>query len=60
MDKLLLLFITIILFICCEQEGKNYRCSAGNPGIFPTPSGCIESENGEFETIKDCENYCKY
>jgi len=58
--KLLLLFIALVFFIGCEQEGTNYRCSAGTPGIFPTPSGCIESENGEFETMEDCEISCEH
>ena len=49
-----------MLFFGCEQEGTHYRCSAGTPGIFPTPSGCIESENGEFETMEDCEAACEH
>ena len=57
---IILLSFSLIVLICCEQEGTNYRCSAGTAGIFPTPSGCIESENGEFETIQDCESSCKY
>tara|TARA_B100000902_G_scaffold393861_1_gene448966 strand:+ start:3305 stop:3484 length:180 start_codon:yes stop_codon:yes gene_type:complete len=58
--KKILLIITLICFFGCEQSGTHYRCSAGNPGIFPTPSGCIESENGEFETMEACQNSCKY
>ena len=49
-----------MFFFSCEQEGTHYRCSTGTPGIFPVPSGCIESENGEFETMEDCENSCKH
>jgi uncharacterized protein YcfL len=60
MKKLLLLFILLILLVGCEQEGTHYRCSEGTPGIFPTPSGCIESENGAFETMEDCEIACEY
>ena len=60
MKKILVLFIPLICLFSCEQEGTNYRCSAGTPGIFPTPSGCIESENGDFETMEDCESNCPY
>ena len=60
MKKLLLILVPLILLIGCEQEGTHYRCSAGSPGIFPTPSGCIESENGQFETMEDCQTSCKH
>ena len=58
--KKLLLFIPLVLLFCCEQEGTHYRCSAGTQGLFPTASGCIESENGEFETMEDCEISCEH
>ena len=60
MKNIILLFSSLVFFFSCEQPGTNYRCSTGTPGIFPTPSGCIESENGEFATIEDCENSCDY
>ena len=60
MKKLLFVFIPLIFLFSCEQAGTHYRCSAGTPGIFPTPSGCIESENGEFETMEACEHSCQY
>ena len=61
MKKLLLILIIPFVLLCgCEQEGTHYRCSAGTQGIFPTPSGCIESENGEFETMEDCEAACEH
>ncbi len=60
MKKILWLLIPTLFLFSCEQPGTNYRCSAGQPGIFPNPSGCIESETGEFETKEDCENSCKY
>ena len=59
MKRILLLFVPFIFLFSCEQPGTHYRCSAGTPGIFPTPSGCIESENGEFETLEECESSCK-
>ena len=59
MKKLLLLF-TLMFFCACEQAGTHYRCSAGTQGLFPSPSGCVESENGEFETMEDCEAACEY
>jgi len=60
MKKLLILTSVILFSISCEQAGTHYRCSAGMPGIFPSPSGCVESENGEFSTMEDCENSCEY
>ena len=60
MKMLLILFIPLVFLFSCEQEGTHYRCSSGTPGIFSIPSGCIESENGEFETMVDCENSCEY
>jgi len=58
--KKLLLFIPALFFFSCEEAGTYYRCSAGTPGIFPSPSGCVENENGEFETIEACQISCKY
>ena len=58
MKKTLLIFVPLVLFVGCEQKGTHYRCSAGTQGLFSTPSGCIESENGEFETIEDCKSVC--
>ena len=58
MQKILLIFIPLVFLFGCEQKGTHYRCSAGTQGLFPTPSGCIESENGEFDTIEDCKNVC--
>jgi len=51
MKRLLLLFIPLMFFFGCEEEGleTNYDCSS---------DGCIESDSGQYATIEACESIC--
>ena len=54
MKKILLLFIPLMFFFSCEEEENNngYNCS--------TISGnCVESIDGFFLNLQDCENECQ-
>ena len=58
MKRLLLLFIPLIFFFSCEEDGDNpttgYNCAE---------TGCVESasaESGYFSNLEDCENNCEY
>ena len=52
MKRLLILFIPLVFFFGCDTEDESvimYDC---------TSSGCMQSENGQYSTIEECENIC--
>ena len=53
MKKLLLLFIPLVCFFGCESnKDVGYNCIEDGSGT------CVESANGYFLNLEDCENYC--
>tara|TARA_Y100001968_G_scaffold278389_1_gene273688 strand:- start:52 stop:438 length:387 start_codon:yes stop_codon:yes gene_type:complete len=49
MKKLLLLFIPLMFFFSCEEDGPTYAC---------TDTGCVEDAAGSYDTLESCESTC--
>ena len=48
-DKLKTIYIFLVIFMSCEQPTSQYLCELG---------GCVESSEGEFSSLEDCQEIC--